>query len=68
VVASDNVYLYENLDLHAAVAGALDIASNLATQDRMRTQASAIRLIVPGHDPAVFTRFPTVAPGVVRID
>ncbi len=68
VIASDNVYLYLNLEKHAAVAGALDVASNLATQDRMRTQASAPRLIVPGHDPAVFTRFPEVAPGVVRID
>jgi glyoxylase-like metal-dependent hydrolase (beta-lactamase superfamily II) len=68
VVASDNVYLYENLDKHAAVAGALDVASNLAAQDRMRTQASDIKLIVPGHDPAVFTRFPSVAPGIVRID
>jgi len=68
VLASDNVYLYENLDKHAAVAGALDVASNLAAQDRMRTQASDVGLIVPGHDPAVFTRFPTVAPGVVRID
>jgi glyoxylase-like metal-dependent hydrolase (beta-lactamase superfamily II) len=68
VVASDNVYLYQNLDKHVPVAGALDAASNLAAQDRMRTQASDVRLIVPGHDPAVFTRFPTVAPGVVRID
>jgi glyoxylase-like metal-dependent hydrolase (beta-lactamase superfamily II) len=68
VVASDNVYLYENLDKHAAVAGALDVASNLAAQDRMRAQASDIKLIVPGHDPAVFTRFPSVAPGIVRID
>jgi len=68
VVASDNVYLYENLDKHAAVAGALDVASNLAAQDRMRTQVSDIKLIVPGHDPAVFTRFPSVAPGIVRID
>lgn len=68
VIASDNVYLYENLEKHAAVAGALDMASNLAAQDRMRTQASDLKLIVPGHDPAVFTRFPSVAPGVVRID
>jgi glyoxylase-like metal-dependent hydrolase (beta-lactamase superfamily II) len=68
VLASDNVYLYENLDKHVAVAGALDMPSNLAAQDRMRTQATDIKLIVPGHDPAVFTRFPTVAAGVVRID
>jgi hypothetical protein len=33
----------------------------------MKTLASDPRLIVPGHDPAVFTRFTTVAPGVVRI-
>jgi len=68
VVASDNMYLYENLDKHAPIAGALDFASNLAAQDRMRTQASDLKLIIPGHDPAVFTRFPTVAPGIVRID
>jgi glyoxylase-like metal-dependent hydrolase (beta-lactamase superfamily II) len=68
VVASDNVYMYENLDKHVPIAGALDFASNLAAQDRMRTQASDVKLIVPGHDPAVFTRFPSVAPGIVRID
>ncbi len=68
VVASDNVYLYENLEKHVPIAGSLDAASNLATQDRMRGQASSVSLIVPGHDPAVFTRFAAVAPGIVRID
>jgi len=34
----------------------------------MRRLASSERLIVPGHDPAVFERFPRVAPGVVRIE
>ena len=29
--------------------------------------ASHPRLIVPGHDPSVFERFPAVAPGVVQI-
>jgi hypothetical protein len=29
--------------------------------------AAAKRLIVPGHDPAVFTRFHSVGPGVVAI-
>jgi hypothetical protein len=29
--------------------------------------ASSPRLIVPGHDPAVFERFTIVAPGVARI-
>jgi glyoxylase-like metal-dependent hydrolase (beta-lactamase superfamily II) len=67
VFTSDNVYLYENLDKHAAIAQTLDAASNLKAQDRIRTLASDPRLIVPGHDPAVFERFPAVAEGVVRI-
>lgn len=67
VIASDNLYLYENLDRRAAIAQTLDAASNLRAQDRMRTIASDVRLIVPGHDPAVFVRFPTPGAGVARI-
>ena len=67
VVASDNCYLYENLERHVAIAQTLDEASNLAAQERMRRLASDERLIVPGHDPAVFVRFPTPGNGVARI-
>ena len=67
VLASDNMYLYENLDRRTPIAQTLDAASNLAAHERMRTLASETRLIVPGHDPAVFERFPQVADGVVRI-
>jgi len=67
VLASDNLYLYENLDKHVPIAATLDAASNLRAQDRMRQLASKPELIVPGHDPAVMTRFREVAPGVVKI-
>jgi len=67
VIASDNMYLYENLDRQLPIAQTLDAASNLAAQRRMVTLATSLRLIVPGHDPAVFTRFETVVPGVVRL-
>jgi glyoxylase-like metal-dependent hydrolase (beta-lactamase superfamily II) len=67
VVASDNVYLYENLARHVPIAQTLDSASNLRTQSRMATLASDPRLIVPGHDPEVFVRFPTPGNGVARI-
>jgi len=67
VVASDNCYLFENLALHRPIAQTLDSTSNLAAQDRMRRIASSVRLIIPGHDPAVFTRFRSVGPGVVAI-
>jgi len=67
VVASDNCYLYENLDKHRPIAQTLDAKSNLAAQDRMKKIASKAKWIVPGHDPAVFQRFPGIGPGVVAI-
>ena len=67
VVASDNLYLYENLDGRRPIAQTLDSLSNLRAQDRMKRLASSLRLIVPGHDPAVFTRFATPGKGVARI-
>jgi glyoxylase-like metal-dependent hydrolase (beta-lactamase superfamily II) len=71
VFTSDNVYLYENFDTHAPIAqtvgGDEGRASNLRAQDRAKALASNPKLIVPGHDPAVFERFETIAPGIVRI-
>ena len=68
VVASDNLYLYENLEKGVAIAQTLDAPSNLQAQQRMKQLASSPRLIVPGHDPEVFVRFPKPGNGVARID
>jgi glyoxylase-like metal-dependent hydrolase (beta-lactamase superfamily II) len=67
VLASDNMYLYENLERHAAIATTVDAASNLRAQDRMKQIAARPGFIVPGHDPAVFAKFPNPAPGVAKI-
>jgi glyoxylase-like metal-dependent hydrolase (beta-lactamase superfamily II) len=67
VLASDNMYLYENLAKHVPIAQALDAASNLRTQDRMAAMASNPRLLIPGHDPDVFVRFPQPGNGIARI-
>ena len=67
VLASDNMYLYENLEKHVPISQTLDAASNLAAQERMTRIAASPRLIVPGHDPAVFVRFPLPGNGVARI-
>src|SRR5207249_7257604 len=64
---SDNMYLYENLEKHAPIAQTFDPDSNLKAQDRMRQLASRPDLIVPGHDPAVFAKFPQPGKGVARI-
>ncbi|HZP61991.1 MAG TPA: N-acyl homoserine lactonase family protein [Terriglobales bacterium] len=68
VLASDNMYLYENLEKHAAIAQTLDAASNLRAQDRMKQLAAKPGLIIPGHDPAVLTKFQSIAPGIAQIE
>jgi glyoxylase-like metal-dependent hydrolase (beta-lactamase superfamily II) len=68
ILASDNMYLYENLEKHVPIAQTLDSASNLRAQDRMKQLAASPRLIVPGHDPAVFEKFPRVSERAVRIE
>ena len=68
VIASDNAYLYENFAKHAPIAQTLDAASNLRAQARMLQLASSARLIVPGHDPEVFVRFPKPGHGVAKIE
>jgi glyoxylase-like metal-dependent hydrolase (beta-lactamase superfamily II) len=67
VLASDNMYLYENLERHVPIAATLDAASNLRAQDRMKQIAARPELIVPGRDPAVFAKFPNPMPGVAKI-
>jgi glyoxylase-like metal-dependent hydrolase (beta-lactamase superfamily II) len=68
VIASDNLYLYENLDKHVPITQTFDAKSNLAAQDRMKRLATSPRLIVPGHDPEVFVRFPKPGNGVARVE
>ncbi len=67
VLASDNAYLYENLERGLAIAQTLDAASNLAAQARMLRLAGPGRMVVPGHEPAIFERFPASGAGSVRI-
>jgi glyoxylase-like metal-dependent hydrolase (beta-lactamase superfamily II) len=67
VFASDNAYLYENLERRLAIAQTLDAASNLRAQDRMLALVVDRRFVIPGHDPEVMKRFPTVREGVVAI-
>jgi glyoxylase-like metal-dependent hydrolase (beta-lactamase superfamily II) len=68
IIASDNVYLYENLDRHVPIGVTFDAKSNIAAQDRMLDLAAARRYVIPGHDMAVFERFPKAGNSVVRID
>ncbi|MEP7383036.1 MAG: N-acyl homoserine lactonase family protein [Gemmatimonadota bacterium] len=67
VIASDNAYLYENLERSRPIAQTLDSLSNLRAQRRMLQLAARPGLVVPGHDPAVFERFARAGEGSVVI-
>lgn len=67
VIASDNAYLYENLERARPIAQTLDSLSNLRAQRTMRALAASPGLIIPGHDPAVMTRFPAAGTGAVAL-
>ena len=69
VLASDNAYLYENFERHVPIAQTLDAESNLRAQAAMFELAGSLDRIVPGHDPSVLTRFPSIGAGsgIVRV-
>jgi glyoxylase-like metal-dependent hydrolase (beta-lactamase superfamily II) len=70
ILASDNIWIYYNLD-HLTSSpypnGTFDTAAYVRSMQRMKTQASNIKYIIPGHDPAVFSRFPLIKPDIVKI-
>jgi glyoxylase-like metal-dependent hydrolase (beta-lactamase superfamily II) len=68
VLASDDMYLYENLEKHVPITATLDAASNLRAQDRMKQIAARPGLVIPGHDPALLTKFPNPVPGIAKIE
>jgi glyoxylase-like metal-dependent hydrolase (beta-lactamase superfamily II) len=70
ILASDNIWIYYNLE-HLTSSpfpnGTFDTAAYVRSMQRMKTQASDIKYIIPGHDPAVFSRFPLIKPDIVKI-
>lgn len=69
VLASDNAYLFRNVAEGRAGATFLpeDREANLAAVLRMIQLAGDPGRVIPGHDPEVFQRYPSVTDGVVRI-
>ncbi len=61
VLASDNTYLYRNLETHMASAtfSEADHAANIKNQQRMIQLAGSIDRVIPGHDALQFRKFRT---------
>ena len=67
IIASDNSWLYYNLINLLPIPITLDQKAYLNNLKRMKGMVENVDLIIPGHDPLVFSKFPTVLDGVVRI-
>ncbi len=67
ILASDNIWFYYNFDNLLSASLTFDSTGYINQMKRMKTLASDVKLIIPGHDGQIFTRFPKVADGVVRI-
>jgi glyoxylase-like metal-dependent hydrolase (beta-lactamase superfamily II) len=61
VLASDNTYLYRNLETHMAsdTFTKTDHTANIKNQERMIQLAGSIDRVIPGHDALQFQKFPT---------
>ena len=70
ILASDNIWIYYNLEhlkSSPPPGGTFDTTAYVKSMQRMKTLVPNIKYIIPGHDPAIFTRFPMIKPDVVQI-
>jgi len=69
VLASDNIWIYYNLEhlAPASTGGTLEPPGYIKAMQRMKSLVTDVKFIIPGHDAAIFSRFPKVADGVVEI-
>lgn len=69
IIASDNIYTYYNLEhlKSPPMPATFDTTAYVKSMERMKTLASNIKFIIPGHDALTFRRFPIIAEGIVKI-
>jgi len=67
VLASDTAYLYENVERVVPTGSTTKPERDRSALQQMRKTASRPVLVIPGHDPDTFKRFPEIARGVVEI-
>lgn len=70
VIASDNIYSYYNLEhlKPAPEMATFDKVGYVKAMERMKTLASDTKFIIPGHDGLLFSKFPQVREGVIKIE
>lgn len=68
LLASDAIWFYYNLDHMLPVKTyAFDATAYVEAMKRMKTLVTDEKLIIPGHDDLIFSNFPKVSEGIVKI-
>jgi glyoxylase-like metal-dependent hydrolase (beta-lactamase superfamily II) len=67
ILASDNSWFYYNVESGLPIPVGMDEKAYAANLKRMKSMVKDMDLIIPGHDPLVFSRFPKVAEDIVQI-
>jgi glyoxylase-like metal-dependent hydrolase (beta-lactamase superfamily II) len=69
ILASDNIWSYYNLEhlVSAPSYGTFDTSAYVKSMRRMKALSSNDKYIIPGHDPKMFSMFPAIAEGVIKI-
>lgn len=67
MIASDDAWFYYNIEHLASITLTFSPEGYTNALRRMKTLVSNPDLILPGHDSLVMSRFPLIAPGVVKI-
>ena len=62
VLASDSTHYYANMDEVRPFPIVVDVSAMIEGYDTLRRLAGPGGVVVPGHDPLVFERFPAVSP------
>jgi glyoxylase-like metal-dependent hydrolase (beta-lactamase superfamily II) len=72
VLASDATHLYAHIDGGRIFPITYNVAEVLEGYDALKKLATSAQHVVPGHDPAVLTRYPAAKPGlegwIARLD
>lgn len=67
IIASDNAWFYYNINSLLPIPVTHDVKAYSKNLKRMKKMVTNMDLIIPGHDPLVFSKFPRVAVDVVKI-
>ena len=67
IIASDAIWFYYNLNNLLPATLCFDPVAYVEAMKRIKTFVTNPDLIVPGHDDFIFSKFPKVADGIVKI-